>query len=416
MKKDIVRNLELGITFLLVIYYLGPAIPSPVNSALALVGYLAVPLLVMRHWRRFIYVATRDILLLLLTGIAIISILWSASPELTLANSRSLLCSTAFGIYLATRYPPKEQMRLMLWLFGICTFLNLVVPLILPSYGTHDQFGQLVWQGISAHKNHLSFTMLMAVTLFLDMSLYGRRYRWAALTGAGIACIILVLSQGKGCLAISIGLLPLLPFYNFVKQEYRLKTFLCICGVLIGGVLITAALANVEFIVVDFLGKDLGGNGRDQLWTYVTQRGMEKPWLGYGYAGFWFNPDEIWGVSRYTWMKNQELGQSHSHSGSIDLFLQLGWLGISLMILSFLTVLIRVLVLLGLTKQIEYFWMLQFLLILVISNLTDGNANFLAPRSLSWVLYISTACSTAIYLNRNRIVKIGNKLVNSHTS
>ncbi|MEC4817162.1 MAG: O-antigen ligase family protein [Scytonema sp. PMC 1069.18] len=406
LKNHQVKKLELGITVLLFFYYLGPNVPQSVIQAGALFGYLTVPLLIIRYWKRFFWVATRDLPLLFLTVSVPISVLWSTSPEFTIAHSRAFLCSTAFGIYLATRYTAKEQMRLLIWWFGIYTFVNLMLPLFLPSYGV----SRGAWTGLTKYKNSLAATMVIATTLFLDIGFYNRKYRWTALIGATIAFIILVLSKGKGSLGIFIGMLPLLPVYKIAKQEYKLRTFLGICALSILAVIILATVINLEFIVVDLLEKDMGFNGRESLWDYLIERGLERPWLGYGYAGFWTNPIEGLGVAiAAPWLGGAGEGGGNAHSSYIETFLQLGWLGLSLLALSLFMLTIRVVLLLGLTRQIEFFWILQFLLVLAMLSYFDS-MGFLSERNLLWVLYVSSACSTAIHLNR--IFKTGNKFVN----
>ena len=407
------RNLELGITFCLCAFYLGISLPSPIPSALALISFLVIPLLIISQWRRFIYVATRDIPLLLIVGIAVISFLWSTNPGETLAHNRAFLSSTAFGIYLASRYTPKEQMQLMVWLFGIYVFLNLITSLILPSYGTDINTDGLSWQGITGHKNNLAAAMGVAATLFLDLALYGYKYRRTFYLIAGIAFIILVLSKGKAGLAVFTALLPILFFYKIAKKEYRLKTFISIFALLFGIVMILAILINIKFIVVELLGKDIELTGRIPLWNYLIQRGLEKPWLGYGYGAFWSDPAEALRIAlSVPWMTSIADGgaKAHAHNAYIDLFLQLGGIGILLLALSLITVLTRVILLLGMTRQIEYFWMLQLLMFMTMVSITGPAASFLSYRSLYWVLYVSISCSTAIHLKR--IFRTGNKLIN----
>ncbi|BDA70279.1 hypothetical protein CAL7716_044450 [Calothrix sp. PCC 7716] len=408
IRKSLVHQLKTITILLLFFYYLGLNLPRPVIQAWALFGFLVVPLLVIRRWKQFCWVVTKDLILLLLIVSVPLSSLWSTNPDITLAYSRAFICSTAFGIYLATCYTPKELMRLLIWLFSIYTVINLIVPLIIPSYGIYGG-----WRGISNYKNSLAATMVMAAMLFLDMHFYGRRYRWCALIGASIAFVILMLSKGRGSLGIFIGLLPLLPFYKIVKQEYKLKMLLGICAIFICGIIVLTASTNLEFIVVNLLGKQMDLTGRAPLWEYLIDKGLERPWFGYGYAGFWTDPTESLGVAlRFSWIEGVGEGGGNSHSSYIEAFLQLGWLGLSLTLLSLLMVLIRIVLLLGLTKQIEFFWMLQFLLLVIIISYSDS-MGFLDYRNFFWVLYVSTAYSSAIHLNR--IFKNCNKIANFQT-
>ena len=404
-KKNLIEKLEIGITFLLLTYYLGINISTPLTQAWALFGFLTIPLLILANLRRFLWVVTRDLILLLLIITVPISVLWSTSSADTLAYSRAFLSSVGFGIYLAVRYTPKVQIQFLFWLFSIATFLNFVVPLIAPSYGIDFTYqGGAAWQGITRHKNELSAAMAMISSFFLTFSIYGSKYRWATFFGAGLAFLLLLLSKGKGSLGMFIGLLPLLVLYKIAKQEYRLRTFLTISTFIIGIVIAIVTLFNIEFIVVDI-------NGRDQLWNYLVSRGLERPWLGYGYAGFWSNLEEGLGVAvRFPWIVGAGEGGGNSHSSYIEVFLQLGFLGLSLVVLSFSIVLARVILLLGLTRQKEYFWMLQSLLMLAITAYYEAYGGFLAYRHIFWILYTSYAYTSAIHCHR--IFHTGNKLAN----
>jgi exopolysaccharide production protein ExoQ len=73
----------------------------------------ALSLLLLVHSKKFLHIATRDKLLPLLVGIAVVSVLWSAAPEATLPRSVAIVGTTLFGIYLATRYDLGELLRLL---------------------------------------------------------------------------------------------------------------------------------------------------------------------------------------------------------------------------------------------------------------------------------------------------------------
>lgn len=406
INKNIINKTEIIVIFLLFFYYLNPNIPLPAVQAWALFGFITVPLLIIGCWKRFIWVALLDIPLLLLVLLVPISVLWTTTPEETLNYCRAFVCSTAFGIYLAARHTPKELIKVLLYLFVITIFINLAAALFFPSYGIYDGG----WVGINRYKNYLAATMVIITTLFLDIGIFGNKNRHIALVVAGLGFFLLVMSRGKGSLGMFIGSLVLYPLYKVAKQEYRLRTILSIVTIILVTVVIMTALNNLEFIVVDLLGKDMGFNGRDRLWTYLIERGLERPWLGYGYAGFWNNPAEGLGVAlKFPWINGAGQGGGNSHSSYMEIFLQLGFSGLSLMIISLLTYLYRVVVLLGLTRQLEFFWMLQLLVILMSLSYSD-TIGFLSYRNLYWVLYISSAYSSAISLKR--IIKTKNRFVN----
>jgi O-antigen ligase len=405
------KKIEPGITLLLILFYADVSFSSIVSKALAAGAYIIIPILIIGQRKRFIYVATRDILLIFTTLTAVLSFIWSTAPEATLINIRALLLITLFGVYLATRYSPKDLMHLMLWMSGIAVFFSIVFSLSVADYGTHIVNGELSWRGIFKHKNYLALRMAFAAITFLIFSLDNRRLRWLALTGTGISFVVLLLTNSKSSLSLFVLSLLLIPLYNLFKfSNYKLQAFLLVTVVLVFGSAATGVFSNLQFLVVDLMGKDLGGNGRDELWSYLITRGLERPWLGYGYAGFWNNLTEVYGVAANTWFQALELGSGHAHSGFVDLFLQLGWLGSSLVMLSFLTVIIRLVNLLSLTKKIEYFWMLQFVILMFGSNFSVA-ASFLGNRHIFWILYIATALSSAIQYSRISKVRDLNQIL-----
>lgn len=63
--------------------------------------YAVTAFLLLLRWKRFTRVFARDKLLLLLIVLALVSVLWSADPEVTLRRSVALVGTTMFGVYLA---------------------------------------------------------------------------------------------------------------------------------------------------------------------------------------------------------------------------------------------------------------------------------------------------------------------------
>jgi exopolysaccharide production protein ExoQ len=394
--KGFTAKLEAGFICLLLLYYLGVSLPSPLGKILNAAGYGVMPILIIRHWKRFLYVATKDVLLILLIGLAATSIFWSTAPDFTSNEIKALVRATLIGAYLATRYSLKEQMWLLAWVLGIGAFFSLTLPLAMPSYGgIHDNGA---WHGIFPYKNSLACLMTIASILFLFIAFDHRKHRWMALSVLGMAVALIVLSQSKTGYPIFVISLCLLPIYNFAKQQYKFRAFLLLIGLLVGGSAVILAMNNLEFIVVDTLGKDLEFNGRLPLWTLIMNKVFERPWLGYGFAGFWPS-DEALFVLNNTWAGGRQEGlRFNAHSGYIDLLLQVGFIGFFLYVLGFILVFLRVLHLLFLNPKLENFWMLQPLVAILLFNLSD-TISILSVGTL-WSLYVSISLSTALQETR----------------
>jgi O-antigen ligase len=358
-------------------------------------GYGLTALLVLGagigRWQEFAYVATRDIFPWLLLGLSVASVLWSAVPQYTSDEIDPVIRASFFGVYLAMRYTPKEQMRLIAWTLGISAVLSLVFAIIIPSYGIYKGGP---WQGITNYKNILGGYMLLGVITFLNIALDERRYRWLTLIGTGLAMALVLLSQSASVLILLFPSLALFPLYKFIRQRYKLRVVLLISSFLLLGSAAVLIFSNLETIVVNILGKNMEFTGRLPLWNFVLEKGLEKPWLGYGYAGFWTSDASSY-ILNHTWASQVGEGRFQAHNGFIDVFLQLGFVGLSLCLLSFVMLILRTVYLINLTRSREFFWLFQFLIVFFLANLSDTNG--LLSGGTFWVLYVSMSFSTGVW-------------------
>jgi O-antigen ligase len=381
---------------------MGVALPSPLPKLMNVLTYPIIAILVILHWKRLSWVATRDISLLLFVGTAFASVFWSVKLGGTLGGFRGLLRTFLFGAYLTTRYSLKEQMKILAWVFGIGAILSLAVALAIPSYGTR---GKGVWMGIFAHQNLLGFAMTIGAILFLLTAIKERKPNWLAWSGFGLAVVLTVLTHGSGPLVSLLLLLLLTPVYKLVRQQYKLRVILLSMICILAGSAAIFIFANLETILVDILGEGLTFNGRTPIWDLIVEKTWERPWLGYGYNAFWKSDAGAY-VILHTWASNEGAKEAveqgfNAHNGYFELLPQLGFLGISLYAISLVTVFVRVFILLGSTQKIEFFWLLQFLVFISVSNLGDAMAiSILAPNNSYTAIYVSICLSTAIEWRR----------------
>jgi O-antigen ligase len=257
------------------------------------------------------------------------------------------------------------------------------------------------WRGIFDVKNRFASIMMLASGLFLVLALNSPRKRGLFWSLFGLAAVLLFLSKGKTAYSVFLISLCLLPLHKFVKQQYKLRVFLLLSALLVGGTAIVLILSNLEFIVVDTLGKNMEFNGRLPIWTLIFDKILERPWLGYGISGFWTSDESLY-VLYNSWAElSIESGvRFNAHSGYIELCIALGFLGFSLYTLHFLTVFIRTVNLWISTKSMEILWILQTLVVLFLLNFADS-ISILGTGTL-WSLYVSMAISTAVQQSRIR--------------
>ena len=401
--ERIALKLEPWLVGSLVMYFLDVNAHPLIVKVMKPGSYAILAALISWRWKRFAYLATRDIPLLLLIGMSAASILWSAAPAFTEDEFKAAIRGSMLGIYLATRYSMKEQMRLWTWVLGIGVVLSLVLPLILPYYGRLSGS----WFGIYVFKNLGACIFTITAILFLLVALNSRKHRWISWIIFGIALVLLVLSQGKTAYSIFAISLCLMPFSKVIKQQYKLQVFLLLTLLVVFGSALVLFVSNLEFILVDTLGKDMQLNGRLPLWQLILDKVYERPWLGYGSAGFWTSEHALYVINN-SWAgsygSNVGIGgegvRFNAHNGYLDLLLEYGLVGLSLYICSVLTTVFRLVTIVSATATVESFWMLQTLLALLLFNINDRLG--IVGQSSLWSLYVAIALSTALQCERMR--------------
>src|SRR2546427_4436350 len=79
-----------------------------------------------------------------------------------------------------------------------------------------------------------------------------------------------------------------------------------------------------EEALIETMGRDVTLTGRTQLWEDLL-RMTADPWFGTGFESFWLGErvKSLW--SQYLWRPNQ------AHNGYLEVFLNLGWVGVALL-------------------------------------------------------------------------------------
>jgi O-antigen ligase len=364
---------------------------DPVTQVMWLGFYGATFLLILVHWDRFVNVALSDPLLLLLVGIVVASVLWSAAPTVTLREDVAFVGTTMIGAYLAARHGPGELLRLLAWALGIGALLSLVFGLALPSYGLDPADLDGAWQGIySGGKNELGRNMALSSMVFLLLALGARRYRWVAWLGFGLSVGLLLLSDSVTSLVTFLIVLVLLTAGMALRWPYTLAVpgFVLL---LAGSALATMWFAGNMESVFGAFGRDSTLTGRTLLWPAIVEMIWQRPWLGYGYGAFWLGWE---GESSQVWHWTFGIEPVHAHNGFLDLCLHVGLLGVSIFALGFLAGFRRAVSWARATTTWEGLWPLAFLSFILVYNVAESS--LLANNSILWLLYVVTVVSTVV--------------------
>jgi len=253
-----------------------------------------------------------------------------------------------------------------------------------------------IWQGIYPHKNLLGTNMSLAFVVFSLLSLNQRRAVWGYRLAATLSLLLVFLSQSATSLMLCVfATVCLLVRVLFSMHS---KALLAAMAVVLVVVLMTVGFPSDLGSVASVLDRDPTLTGRTELWATVWLMIMDHPYFGYGYGAFWRGFDgpsaEIWNGSRFH--------PFYSHNGFLDVWLDLGILGLSLVLVSLLITFRTAFQLWRKAPSLEGSWPFLLLVYLLISNLTEGS--LLRINFLPWILYVSVAIqlsSTTVH-NWNR--------------
>jgi len=348
--------------------------------------YLIVPVTILLRFSSFIHTARKDLLLWLLTGLAAISIYWSVVPKETSMSSCFLTLSLLLGIYIAMRFSFEKQLSILMGAILMAAALSLFVIFMFPSVGRG--------RGIHLYKNMLGPINLLGIIVFLQM-LRIRRYRLISQFGFGLSLFLIIYSRSITSLFGLFFILVLYLLYNMLKSRQWGVLSLLILLVILVGIFGQWLLINLGDILRIF-GKDATLTGRIPLWERAMEFGIERPWLGYGFKAFW--SEETYHIQY--WQDMRYWAAKHAHNGFLQLFLELGFVGFMIFLLSFLINILRAVKFLRLKGQEFSLWPLMFLIYLLFVNIPY--TRLMTEMSIYWILYVAMTYTLAVELRRGR--------------
>jgi O-antigen ligase len=359
---------------------------SPLTHVFLLPLYAALSCVIVTHPRGFSRVAWRAGPALALVGLACMSTLWSIEPSLSLRRGISLLAPTAVGIVLTLRFEKRESLRLLAIALGLAAIISIIVVLLLPAEGIM-YFG--AWTGVYDNKNSFGRAMALEVAVLALIALDAKRYRVLAWLAAAGTMALVLLSASVGALMAAAAVLVLIPLFRSLRLRLTKMVAVCTIGVLVGAIVLTVILSNTEEAFA-LLGRDPTLTGRTEIWAAAFVSIAERPWLGYGHNAFW----QGWVGPSISLVSSIGWETPNSHNGLVDLWLELGLVGVLTFLLG-LGIAARRAILQGRhTATAAGLWPLVFLTYLVVMNISTST--IMLQHSLYWVLYVAVMSSSLV--------------------
>ena len=366
-------------------------VPGGVETLYRYFVWGASSFLVLVYHRRALFVAKQAPFLWAVVALQVLSFIWSLFPDISSTTAREVWQTSTFGLYLATRYSLKQQVRLIAIAFGIGGLLSLLLVLAVPSVGIHGADHPGAWKGVYDYKNSLGSYMVVGLAASLLSALDQESPTPKAWWAVALCFVLILLSTSKTALVamfLSLGTV-------FVTRKFRWRGRLAVIIIDLG--LLVASLGAALLVsnwvrLLAGLGKDPTLTGRIPMWGVMIHFIQERPFLGYGRAAFFS------GASPYPKVVGSAISRvfipPHAHNGFIELALEIGLIGLGLFLLSLGLAYFRAITRAFTARNCGDLWPLVFLTFLIFNNTTE--TLLLRFSHIYWVLFMSLAMSLAL--------------------
>jgi O-antigen ligase len=315
--------------------------------------------------------------------LAIISTAWSQFPAVSFHYSLLLLGSMLFAFYLAKRFRPDQQDSLF-WIYGwISVVLSCILSAVSPTFGIDHREGVHAWQGIYGHKNACAIVTIFLMLVAFFRHSQGRRSAVQRTAYVLLSLFLVFMTESRSGWVVAAAMIAFMASYKLITRfTVRERALLIPSTVAVFVMVVGIAVAFLPTILAA-LGKDPTLTGRTGIWSAVLISIRKHPLLGYGYRGFWhgLEGESSTVISAVGWMV------PHAHNGFLETWLDLGLLGLTLLLTTLFQAFRHAMVCLRSGKpQIVVGWYLSIVILTIMFNLDERT--FLFPTALTWMMYV----------------------------
>ncbi|MFT4115721.1 O-antigen ligase family protein [Bradyrhizobium sp.] len=302
------------------------------------------------------------------------SILWAFRPEASFvrfAQQVMLLSSIVLPAMLATR--TADLMRGVFLCFAAGAVLNVV-------FGYQTPIG---YAGYLPGKNALGQFSGMALLLAIHELLYPGFRRLFGIVIVGVAFLLLSWSDSKTAFALALVSPMLAGLVLLFTKITRASPAIAIMTALILYVGLSSFYDFDAINISNVLYNDPTLTGRTHIWNFAFSEIAQRPVLGWGYQSFWLvGSDAPSVVEAPGWVANMP----NAHNGYFDTILELGYVGLGLLMLFIFTTLHR----LACVADLRKFWLLLSIALYVI--LYNGlETIWMHASEPLWVVFVIVA-------------------------
>ncbi len=372
--------LGFGSLYITISFFLAaPVMPlEPRWATLTLAFAMGSLLLIPReHMRRMVV----DGPVMLMAFWIAITALWSVNPSFAVFQVRRDLPVVIAVSLLAGALPSDVTIRAIRRAIWIAMGITAFALLIDPETRSHAADGIYAdpypgWHGWFIHKNTMAPYMVMGLitTLMFDKEPLRR-----GLTLAGLAVLLIGSDSATGLSAGMFVVALWVWFRLFHRSGGRWSTGYVVASTAVALCGLMGAIASLSALTSAY-GKDLTFSGRTFIWSAVLSAIEKRPFTGQGLGSVFWIPNSI---TREIW-RDVGFKIPHSHSGTLDVVLNFGLIGLVLFTVMFLSSIAMGIRLLRISPVVAE-W---FLILLAAQFLMGLSENVFLG---SWLVYMAAA-------------------------
>lgn len=266
----------------------------------------------------------------------VISIFWSDFPVVSAKRYIKGVGNLMIAMVVLTETRPYDAMAAVI---RRCSYVLVPLSIVLykyfPAIGRNYSrwTGKMEMTGVTTNKNALG-ALCMVCGLSLLIGLVQKWKTGRALTTGAVRTDLLVLvmtlwllfkchsSTSLGCFIIGALTYWLLGTGAVKRNVKNLGTIFII--VVAAGFAVNYSMFNIFQLATSALNRNTTLTGRTDVWSYLVHSGT-NPLIGCGYESYWLGRrlEALWNI--YQWHPNE------AHNGYLEIYLNLGWLGIFLL-------------------------------------------------------------------------------------
>jgi O-antigen ligase len=386
-------------------YTEGSPLDRTVLTAILLLGVIVI---LIRHARMGALLRS-NVPILLFFFYCGVSVLWSDFPDVASKRWFRACGDVVMVLIVLSERDWQAAFRQLLSRLGfILVPLSILFIRYYPELGRrYSRAGRPFWVGVATDKNALGMICLIfgLASVFRFLQLYqekkpNRKTRELIAQGALIAMTVYLLKEADSATALScFGLAGSVMVLTYLYAWARKPAVMHLMVVAVLSVAFSALFLGIGSGLVEDLGRESTLTGRTAIWQSALGL-VRNPLLGTGFESFWIGPR----LRQVEIDINQ--GVNQAHDGYIEIFLNLGWVGIALLGGLIVTGYRRVAPAVRQRTQLGSL-RLAFLIVALAYNFTEGGFKMMHPV---WIVFLLTIAIVPRNPSQRRPLKIGMQL------